>query len=189
MTADLKTWKIDVTAYLQMVEVGIIDPNDPVELLDGKMIEMSPAGPPHLGMINRITTVLSRYLQNLAIVQIQSPILLSEDSLPEPDIAILRLNDTFYADAYPQPEDVHVLIEVSDTSLAYDRDYKLHFYAEANIREYWIVDLSQHQLLRYYEPQGREYRHRELLQLGEEVNLVDFDLQIPTLEFLGPSPK
>ncbi|MEL6638372.1 MAG: Uma2 family endonuclease [Bacteroidota bacterium] len=189
MTVNVKTWKIEADAYLQMMEAGIIRASDRVELFDGKIVEMSPIGNSHAGMVDRIANVLMLYIKGRAIIRVQNPVRLSELSMPQPDVAILHQNDNYYSDTTPGPADIHLLIEVADSSLDYDQDFKLHHYAEAGIREYWIVDLPQHRLLRYYEASGQEYRHREIIQVHQSVTLRDFDLEIPALELLGPTPE
>jgi Uma2 family endonuclease len=103
---------------------------------------MSPIGAPHGGAVNRIANLLTVQARGRAIVATQNPVRLSTVSEPEPDIALLKLRDDFYAAQHPGPEDVLLLIEVAETSLRYDRDRKLPLYALAGIPEVWLVDLA-----------------------------------------------
>ena len=103
---------------------------------------MSPISRQHAACVDRLTELLVGELRGRAIVRVQNPIQLSDQSEPQPDFAILRRRPDFYANGHPQPSDVFALIEVSDTTLEFDRTVKVPLYAKDTIAEVWIVDLK-----------------------------------------------
>jgi Uma2 family endonuclease len=105
-----------------------------------------------------------------AVVAVQSPLRLFEDSEPEPDLLVLRPPLERYQDRLPTPEDVLLLVEVADTSLEFDREVKLPLYAEAGIPEVWLVNLKENLLEVYRDPRGGRYREIRLLSPEEEVS-------------------
>ncbi len=136
-----------VEEYERMVEVGILNEDDRVELIDGEIVEMTPINPPHNGSSLRLTRLLTRHLGDRAIVAVAGPIRLLPRSMPQPDFAILVNRDDFYGTAHATAVDVYLTIEVSDTSLRYDRDRKLPLYARHGIREAWVVDIPHGQMI------------------------------------------
>lgn len=129
-----------------MAEVGILKPDDRVELLDGDVIPMAPMSSRHAAAISKITEWLQRAFAGRAMVRVQSPIRLDGFSEPEPDLALVRVDASHYADAHPQPADVLLLIEVAQSSLAFDRDIKIPHYARAGIPETWLINLELQQI-------------------------------------------
>lgn len=128
--------------YHRMGEAGILKETDRVELIRGEIIEMSPIGPRHIAFVNNLNQLLVTRLGGRAIVSVQNPVALEEDTEPEPDLTVLRRRLPPYKEAEPATPDVLLLIEVGDTSLTYDRGTKLRLYAESGIPEYWVVDAS-----------------------------------------------
>lgn len=115
----------DAGEYHRMVEAGILREDDRVELIEGEILEMSPIESRHAGCVNRLNKLLVQKVGDATIVHIQNPVRLPNGSEPEPDLALLRLREDFYAEALPTPEDILLLIEVSDTTLEYDCEVKL----------------------------------------------------------------
>jgi len=150
-------YRFSVDEYLRMGEAGILTEDDRVELLDGEIIDMPPVGIPHTGSVNRIGNKLKEQLGTATILSVQNPIRIGDFSLPQPDIALLRPRDDFYANAYATPEDILLLVEVADSSVRYDRDKKLPLYAAAGIVECWLVDIPAHKLVMYREPSAQGY--------------------------------
>jgi Uma2 family endonuclease len=136
-----------VEEYERMVEVGILGKADRVELIEGEIVQMTPINPPHLSVVARLNEFLVTRLHGVAITICQGPVRLFPSSMPEPDFAVLLPREDYYGTALPQPADVHLVIEVSDTSLRYDRDRKLPLYSSYGIRETWIVDIPHAQIL------------------------------------------
>ena len=117
--------------------------------------------------MNQLTRLLVRAVGDGAIVSVQNPVRLDEHSEPQPDLTVLRVRD--YRESLPGPADVLLLIEVSDTTLSYDRNVKLPLYARAGIPDVWIVDLTGEVIERHTDPSGDNYRHVERLRRGEEI--------------------
>jgi hypothetical protein len=127
--------------YHRMGDAGIFKPTERVELIEGEIIEMSPIGPRHVAFVNNLNQLLVTRLAGRGIASIQNPVVLSDLTEPEPDVAILRRERPVpYKEAEVVTEDVLLLIEVAETSLAYDRSTKRRLYAAAGIPEYWLVD-------------------------------------------------
>ena len=144
--------------YHRMGEVGILKQSDRVELIHGEIVEMSPIGRLHRAFVINLTRLLVMRLADRAVVSVQLPIVLADDTEPEPDFAILRHRPVPYKEREAHTEDVLLLIEVADTSLAYDRSTKLRLYAEAGIPEYWVVDCTTQCVDVYRTPYADGYR-------------------------------
>lgn len=156
MAMPLAAHRFTVAEYHRMGEAGVFRADDRVELIDGQVLEMSPIGPRHASCVRRLTWLLARPLLGLAMIDVQNPVVLGEHDVPQPDIALLKPR----ADAYPHhpgPLDVLLVIEVADTSAAYDRDVKIPRYASAGIPEAWLVDLSGDRVEVYRSPTGGRY--------------------------------
>ncbi|MDT7922750.1 MAG: Uma2 family endonuclease [Thermus sp.] len=141
-----------------------------VELLRGEVYQMSPIGPKHVHKVAQLDARLQETLRGKAVVLVQSPLRLSEDSEPEPDLMVLKPPLDRYREKLPTPEDVLLLVEVADTSLEFDREAKLPLYAEAGIPEVWLVNLKENLLEVYRDPRGGRYREIRLLSPEEEVS-------------------
>jgi hypothetical protein len=129
--------------YYRMAEVGILGWRDRVELLRGEIVEMSPIGPRHSAFVDNLTRLLIRCLDDRAIVRVQGPVALADDTEPQPDLAVLRRrHDVPYREREAWAEDALLMIEVAESTLAYDRSTKMRLYAEAGIPEYWVVDCA-----------------------------------------------
>jgi len=144
-----------------MTESGLFAEDDRIELLGGEIFEMSPVGQRHAACVRRLTNLLARQLGESAVVDAQNPLRLDEVSQPQPDLVVLHPRDDFYADAHPAPEDVLILIEVADSSLAYDRGLKIPLYARSAVPEVWLVDLENQTVEIYRDPGPTGYRVRE----------------------------
>jgi Uma2 family endonuclease len=123
-----------------MIEAGVLTDDDPVELLEGILVFKMPKKPAHRLALRKISKAIEKLLPEGWFIQLQEPITLS-DGEPEPDASIVRGADEDFAARHPGPNDVALVIEVADTTLARDRGIKLRSYANAGIQMYWIVDL------------------------------------------------
>jgi Uma2 family endonuclease len=159
--------RFTVHDYHRMGEAGILHEDDRVELIEGEIVEMAAIGTRHFACVNGLTRLLVRGVGDAAIVSVQNPARLDEHTEPQPDLTVLRVRD--YRESLPMPEDVLLLIEVSDTTLAYDRGVKLPLYARAGIREVWIVDLTKEIIERHTDPSGSGYRRVEQARRGEKI--------------------
>jgi Uma2 family endonuclease len=142
--------------YYRMAEAAILGEDDRVELIEGEIIQMSPIGGRHFAFVINLTHLLAVRLASHALVSVQSPVILTDDTEPQPDLAVLRRRA--YKERKAYADDVLLLIEVADTSLAYDRTTKLRLYAEAGIPEYWIVDCTSETVEIYRNPGPNGYR-------------------------------
>jgi Uma2 family endonuclease len=158
-----------VEEYHRMAEAGILHEDDRVELIAGKIIQMAAIGSRHAACVKRLIKLLVREVGDSGVVGAQDPIILPDSSEPEPDVTVLRPRDDFYAAGHPVPEDVLLLIEVSDTSLEYDRELNLPLYARAGIPEVWIVDLQRREISLYTQLEGGVYREIGQVHPGDSI--------------------
>jgi len=134
--------KLDVFEYGRMGEAGILHPEDRVELIEGELIAMAPIGERHAGISIDLTMVLARAVGDRSLVSVGNPVRLDRFNEPQPDFALLRPRPSGYRGHKPTPEDVLLLIELSDSTLRFDRTVKLPLYAAHGIAEFWIVNLA-----------------------------------------------
>ena len=175
-----------VDEYYRMAEVGILKPEDRGELIDGEIIEMSPIGARHLGCVNRANDVLTAAFRGRAVVSPQNPVRLSNYTEPQPDLALLKARADFYAAKKPAAEDALLVLEVSDTTLRYDRNVKLPRYAAAGVLEVWIENLEEDLLLVCRDPSDNSYQTNLTLQRGDSVSVAAFpDVVFKVEDFLG----
>ena len=152
-----KRHRITMDEYYRMAEAGIFKADDRVELIEGEIFYMSPIGIGHAYAVKRLNSIFMQCVGIKAIVSVQDPIHLNARSEPQPDIALLHYRDDFYGQAHPGPEEIILLVEVSDTTLRYDREVKLPLYARHEIPEVWIVDLEHQRLEVFRRPEGGVY--------------------------------
>jgi len=164
-------WAVSVADYHRMAEAGILGEDDRVELIDGEVRVMSPIGKPHAAIVNRYVALLVPQVDKIAIVSPQNPFELSAMSEPQPDVLLLRYRDDFYAKETPKPADILLLIEVCDSTLAYDRLEKLPRYALAGIPEVWLTDVNGEAIERYTDPQGDQYATKQTFKRGQTITV------------------
>jgi Uma2 family endonuclease len=167
--------------FAQIAAAGVLGEDDRVELIEGEIVEMSPLGSQHAACVDRLNHRLQSLVQNRAIVRVQNPIRLDEYSQPQPDIALVQPRDDFYAGGHPEPEDVLVLIEVSESSLTYDRDVNLPLYARAGIVEVWLVALLPQVIEVYRAPGESSYDEKRTYRRGQTIapmHLSDAELAV-----------
>jgi Uma2 family endonuclease len=152
-----------------MAEVGILRDDDPVELIEGEIVEMAAMGNRHFLAVTRLNHLFVRAVGERALVSVQMSLRLSRDSVPEPDLVLLRPRPD-YRERGPHAEDALLLVEVSDTTLAYDRGTKVPLYAHAGIPEVWIVDVEGEAVEVYRRPGAGRYQDVERVGCGGRVN-------------------
>jgi Uma2 family endonuclease len=168
-----------------MAETGILPPERRVELLDGKIIDMSPIGSFHASKVKRLSRLFTLKANERWIVSSQDPIHLDDHSEPQPDLVLLKPSPDDYAGGHGQPEDVYLLIEVSDSTLHYDREKKLPAYGRAGIPEVWIVNLIEAGLEVYREPHFTGYGSKTVLHPGDQIAPQAFpDVVVDVAELL-----
>lgn len=155
-----------VEDFHKMVEAGLLTEDSRVELIDGEVVEMAPIGSEHAGKVSRLVHLFSSLAGNRAIVSPQNPIVLGDYSEPQPDIALLRWREDFYENAHPRPQDILLLIEVSDVTARYDRRIKVPMYARHGIPEVWLIDLQRRCVEVYRHPREGQYQQVDRHQTG-----------------------
>jgi Uma2 family endonuclease len=169
-----------------MAEAGILKPTDRVELIEGEIVEMSPIGVRHAMAVNRANMILARGVGDKAVVAIQNAAHIDVYNEPQPDVVLIRPREGFYGMEHPRPEDVLLLIEVSETSLRFDRNVKLPIYARSGIREIWILDLNSDTISLFRKPVGKAYLETMVRNRGESISPEAFpDFLIRVDELLG----
>jgi Uma2 family endonuclease len=169
MSTEMDRKLFTVDDYSRMEDAGILRPEDRVELIRGEIVKMSPIGPRHMAAVDKANRTFVRLAGDDAIVRIQGAVVLDRFSAPEPDIVLLRPRDDFYASRHAGPPDILLIIEVADTSLAFDTTLKAGLYAILKVPEYWIADLQENRLLCYSEPQKDSYRLVREFHRGDMV--------------------
>jgi Uma2 family endonuclease len=176
MTLTVNRRQFTVYDYARMRETGILTEDDRVELLDGEIYVMSPIGPFHVGLVNKLNKLLTIQVGDAGIISIQNPIRLDDYSEPQPDIAILSPRDDYYTQALATPDDVLLVIEIADSSLDYDRDEKLPRYARSHIGEVWIIDVNRAVIEQYTQPAQGEYTQLHKVLLGQRITVVQLPM-------------
>ncbi|HTQ36132.1 MAG TPA: Uma2 family endonuclease [Steroidobacteraceae bacterium] len=154
--------RITADEYHRMAEVGLLAPDARVELIDGEIIDMAPIGTDHNSVVLQLTHALVKAVGDCGLVLPQGSIRLDEYSEPQPDFAVFAPSPHFYRRARPTLAEMLLVIEVSNSSLRYDRDRKVPFYARHGIPEVWIVDLQHGELRVYREPVEDGYREQRV---------------------------
>ena len=164
MPGDLLTrHRLTVDHYHRMVDSGILGPDDRVELVSGEVLDMSPIGSLHAAIVRALARWMAGSVGDRAIVSVQNPVLLDDASEPQPDIAILAPRVDCYAAAHPGPGDVLLVVEVAETSLAYDLGVKVPLYARHGIPEAWVIDAATRQTRVFREPGAEGYARESLV--------------------------
>jgi Uma2 family endonuclease len=186
MPAEIARKLFSVDEYDRMAEVGILTENDRVELIEGEILEMSPIGWRHTACTDRATMILAPRLLGKAIVRIQGPIRLSDNTKPQPDVILLNPREDFYANSGPVTKDALLVIEVAETSIRYDRGPKLAIYAKYGVHEVWIEDLNTDTLLLFRDRNSSGYATSLVLKPGDEVSPLAFpDMILSVSALLG----
>jgi Uma2 family endonuclease len=164
MGMQMESWprrhRITVHDYHRMAEVGVLAPDARVELIEGEIIDMAPIGKDHQSIVDQLTRMLVLAVGDGAIVRVQGSVRLSQWSEPEPDVVLLAPRPDFYRSEFALGTDTLLVIEVSDTTLRYDRDVKVPLYARHGVPEVWIVDVQNDALLVYGDLRDDKYeRH------------------------------
>ncbi len=153
MVTDLPVWRFTVAEYRRLSEAGLLDDDDGVELLEGLLVPKMPKNPPHILVCKLLRRYLERLLGEGWHVATQDP-LSTEDSEPEPDLAVLRGGEDEYANRLPTSADSPLVIEVADTTLNRDRGIKRRIYARTGIQQYWVANIPDRVIEVFTDPSG-----------------------------------
>ncbi len=161
--------RLSVDEYHRMLEAGILDEDDRVELLEGVIVRMSPRSPPHAHVIQRLTRHLNRTLGDEYVVLPQLPLTLGDFSEPEPDLAVVRAEDAASAEEHPRT--ACLVIEVAKATLRKDRQLKAGLYARFAIPEYWIFNMKERCVEVHRDPDPDAGRYRTALTCAPDATL------------------
>lgn len=167
--------KFTIEQFQLMYEKGIFAESDRLELINGEIVTMSPIGTKHAACVNRLAAKFMYKLGSQVILSVQNSILLGNNSQPQPDIAVLKYRDDFYEEALPKPEDILLIVEVADSSIAYDRDVKAPLYAAAGIPEMWLFDVNTKTITSFSQPSALGYKQIYHHTQGDRLSILAFD--------------
>ncbi len=177
--------RFKVDDYYKMIELGMLRDYEKAEIIEGELIKKMTIGDRHAAVVNRLNKLFSRSVDDEILVSVQNPVRLSDYNEPEPDVTLadLRMYD---GRRHPQPAEVILIVEVSDSTLKYDRDVKLSLYAEAEIPEVWIVNLVNNIVEVHQKPSVGIYQLAKIFKSGETLlSEVLPELSIAVDEILG----
>jgi len=184
MSVVLEERLITVEEYYRMAEVGILGPDEKVELINGKIINMSPIGSKHAYCVKQLNKIFIALFGDTHTIGIQDPIRLSDLSEPEPDLSLALGPDSKYIESHPSPSDILLLIEVADSSVDEDRDVKIPLYASSGIPECWIVNIPENKIEVYKSPKHNTYQLKEEYLPGQSISLQNLKATIQVNQIL-----
>jgi len=185
-TPPLARKKFCADEIYKMMEIGILPEESGWELINGEIIHRMSIGSRHASVVRKLEKYLERNYGDQILVSGQNPIHIDEYNEPEPDVALLKLREDFYAERHPKPEDVLLVIEVSDSTLEYDREIKKELYAEAGIREFWLVNLRENTIECFSSPKEGRFRLTVIVGAGEFAESVSIgNLTLNVDDFLA----
>ena len=185
MSVRPKRLRFSVDDYYQMINLGMLKNVERAEIIDGELIETMPVGNAHASCVKKLSEILRDTLGKSVTYSVQDPIWLDEYNEPIPDVALLIRRDDFYRFQKPTAEDVLILIEVSDSTLEYDRNRKIPLYAQAGITEVWIVNLQNSLIEVHYEPRDYSFAVVKVYRRGETLKSERLtNLELETAEIL-----
>ena len=174
MSVQMQRRLFTVQEYHLMGEAGILGEDDRVELIEGEIVQMAAIGTRHASCVKRLNRRFSVIPEDSAILGVQDPIQLTERTEPQPDVVLLQFRFDYYETAHPMPSEVLLLVEVSDSTVDFDRDVKVPNYARAGIQEVWLWDLEINCLEVYRFPTADGYTSMQKFERGEMVSPLAF---------------
>jgi len=181
MRAEVTRKLFTTDEYYRMAEVGILTPDDRVELIEGEIIRMSPIGLRHAACVNRVNELFMLSFHGRVTVTVQNPAHLNQYNEPQPDLLLLKHREDYYASKHPSPEDTLLLLEVSDTTLGFDLNVKLPIYAATGIPEVWIADPQKNVVRVFRNPEAGQYKTVLTFSAGDALSVLAF----PDVVFKG----
>ena len=177
--------RFSVDEYYKMIELGMLKDYEKAEIIEGELIQKMTIGDRHAAIVNVLNRFFVKNVSDEVLVSIQNPLRLSDYNEPEPDIVLADLTK-FDGKRHPRPEETLLIVEVSDTTLKYDRDTKLALYAEAEIPEVWIVNIPNEIIEVHQKPGSGIYQLTQIYKQGESVkSSVLPNLEIEVDKILG----
>lgn len=173
-----------VAEYHALTEMGILQPGERVELIEGQIIQMAAKNSPHSAVTKRVSDILRSLLDSFADIRVQEPVHLNDYSEPEPDIALVIIDERDYYDRHPIPNEVFLVVEVADSTLSFDLGTKAQVYAQAGISEYWVIDIKQQQVIVHRLPSIGGYQSKTVVMVGTQLSLLAFpDIKLSSDRF------
>jgi len=177
--------RFSVDEYYRMIELGLLKDYEKAEIIEGELIKKMTIGDRHAAIVNLLNRFFVKNVSDDVLVSVQNPVRLSDYNEPEPDVALTDLRK-YDGKRHPQPSEIILIVEVSDSTLKYDRDVKLALYAEAEIPEVWIVNLPNDIIEVHQKPSVGIYQLAKIFKRGETlVSEVLPDLSLAANEILG----
>jgi len=176
VVAERKRFTVD--EYHKLGQAGVLSEDERIELIEGELIQMPPIGSVHAGMVGRLDHAFQAGVRKSFVVWTQNPLSLPPGSEPQPDLSLLKPREDDYLNSLPTASDVLLVIEVADTTLAYDRDVKIPLYAKQGIAESWLLDVNARRLEMHRDPGPDGYR--TLLRPGRDESVSP--LALPDLK-------
>jgi Uma2 family endonuclease len=178
--------QFDVEDYYRMAETGILSAKDRVELIGGEIVDMAPIGSAHAGKVDRLNSLVGRLAADGRLIAgVQRPLRLGPHDEPQPDLILLHPRADYYESGHPTAADVLLLVEVADSSLAYDRGPKLALYARHGVPEVWIVDLVGRAVEMFRGPGPEGYAERRRVTEGMATPSLVPELAIDLAQLLA----
>jgi Uma2 family endonuclease len=174
MSVQMQRRLFTVKEYHLMGEAGILGEDDRVELIEGEIVQMAAIGTRHATCVRRLIRQFRQLPEESAILDVQNPIQLTERTEPQPDVVLLQFRLDYYETAHPMPSEVLLLVEVSDSTIDFDRDVKVPNYARSGIQEVWLWDLEVNCLEVYRNPTANGYTSMQKFERGEMVSPLAF---------------
>ena len=165
--------RFSVDEYYKMIELGMLKDYEKAEIIDGELIQKMTIGDKHASVVNILNRFFIKNVSDDVLVSVQNPLRISDYNEPEPDIVLSDLTK-YDGKRHPRPEEVVLVVEVSDATLKYDRDVKLPLYAEAGIAEVWIVNLKKNIVEIHQNPFSDIYQTVKIYKSGETIDLQNF---------------
>ena len=185
-----KVRKFTVAEYYRMAEVGILSPEERVQLIEGEIIVMPPQSPPHAGTRNKCYRLLYLAENDRFHTRIQNPLRLDNYSESEPDVILMRPRSDNYITAHPTPADTFVVLEVSDSTLEFDRNRKAQVYGRAGVAQTLVLNLPEDCIENFTEPGPQGYARHTIHRRGDKIRLIalpDVELAVEDLLPLLPA--
>ncbi|HRQ38969.1 MAG TPA: Uma2 family endonuclease [Chloroflexota bacterium] len=189
--AQPQLWQISVERYHEMIEAGLLTEDDRLELLEGYMVEKMTVNPPHAFVTETIREAIAAIIPDLFFVSSQQPVTMP-DSEPEPDVLVVKGKRRNFIQRHPMPEEVALLVEVADSTIHQDQNWKKRIYGRAGIAVYWIVNLPERQIEVYTQPSGPTaqptYHHMVTYRETDEIPVVLSGEQVALLPVINLLP-
>jgi Uma2 family endonuclease len=180
--------RFTVEEFERIADTGVFGDEPRLELLDGEIVEMTPVGSRHIGCVAWLEDLLKELLGSTVNIISQSPVRLLGTMRPMPDVSVLRRRADWYTSALATPADILLLVEVADSTVLLDRNEKRRMYAEAEVPEYWVVDIAHNTVVVHRSPAGGDYREVAEHQPGESWRSPALgDRVVTARQVLGPA--